>query len=117
MFIYDRGLPQTITRATRRNSPPRYQWSSSNGTPPQEVADLLCAAARSIFYWLARYRSGGWDGLQPARAGESSFEAGRSRHLRWIYETVTEGDPRQEGFPFALWTLKMIGRIIRESWA
>ena len=50
------------------------------GTPPQEVADLLGAAARSIFYWLARYRSGGWDGLQTGFAQRSSFEAGRSRH-------------------------------------
>jgi len=32
--------------------------------------------------------------------------------MRYIYDTVTEGDPRQQGFPFALWTLKMVEQFI-----
>jgi transposase len=84
------------------------------GTPPQEVADLLGVAARSIFYWLARYRSGGWHGLQTGSRSGRPSKLGEA-DMRWIYETVTEGDPRQEGFPFALWTLKMIGQLIRRE--
>ena len=82
------------------------------GTPPQEVADLLGVAARSIFYcWLVIVVEGGrfanW------LAQRLSFEAGEA-DMRWIYETVTE-EIRQEGFPFALWTLKMIGQLIRRE--
>lgn len=84
------------------------------GVPPGEVADLMGVAPRSIFHWMARYRSGGWDGLKtgarsgrPAKLDESD--------MQYIYETVTDGDPRQEGFPFALWTLKMVGKFIHRD--
>jgi len=84
------------------------------GTPPTEVADLMGTAPRSIFYWMARYRSGGWSGLKTgSRSGRpAKLDA---TDMRYIYETVTEGDPRQEGFPFALWTLKMIRKFIRRE--
>lgn len=84
------------------------------GVPPTEVADLLGTAPRSVFHWLARYRSGGWDGLKtgsrsgrPAKLDESD--------MQYIYDTVTQGDPRQMGFPFALWTLKMVEDFIRRE--
>lgn len=84
------------------------------GVPPTEVADLLGTSIRSVFHWMARYRSGGWHGL---RTGSRSGRPAKldAADMRYIYDTVTEGDPRQEGFPFALWTLKMIGSFIRRE--
>ena len=81
------------------------------GVPPTEVADLLGTAARSVFHWMARYRSGGWDGLKTgSRSGRPSKLDESDMH--YIYDTVTDGDPRQQGFPFALWTLKMVQQFI-----
>ena len=80
-LIHDRGLPQTITRATRKIRR-RAVSMVQKGTPSQEVADLLGVAARSIFYWLARYRSGGWDGLQTACAAVV-LKLGEA-DMRWI---------------------------------
>lgn len=82
-----------------------------NGTPPSEVADLLKVAPRSIFHWLARYRSGGWHGL---RTGSRSGRPSKldEADIKYIYDTITEGNPRQLGFPFALWTLQMVRKLI-----
>lgn len=82
--------------------------------PPSEVSRLLGVAPRSVFHWIARYRSGGWGGLKTgARSGRpSKLDADDMRH---VYEKVSEGDPRQMGFPFALWTLAMVAKMIRKD--
>jgi transposase len=69
----------------------------------------------SVFLWLARYRSGGWDGL---KTGKRSGRPAKIKPfmMKWIYDTVTDGDPRQLGFDFALWTIPMIGRLIRDNY-
>jgi len=81
------------------------------GVPPAEVADLLGTAPRSVFHWLARYRSGGWHGLKTGSRSGRPSKLDES-DMRYIYDTVTDGDPRQQGFPFALWTLKMVEQFI-----
>ena len=84
------------------------------GVPPSEVSELLGVALRSVFHWIARYRSGGWDGL---KTGSRSGRPGKldADDMSHIYNTVTEGDPRQMGFPFALWTLQMVRGMIRKD--
>lgn len=57
------------------------------------------------------YRAGGWDSLDARKRG------GRPRKLTgsmisWVYRVVTDGDPRQYKFPFALWTRNAIGIVI-----
>lgn len=85
-----------------------------DGTAPLEVARLLKVAPRSIFHWMARYRGGGWDGLKTGkRSGRPTKLHGDD--MRWIYNQVTGGDPRQMGFPFALWTLKLVGKMIHRE--
>jgi len=85
-----------------------------DGTPPTEVARLLRLAPRSVFHWLARYRSGGWNGLKTgSRSGRPSILD--ADDMRWIFNKVADGDPRQMGFPFALWTLKIVGRMIHKE--
>ena len=80
---------------------------------PDEVADTLGVSRAAVFAWLAMYRGGGWHALEARKRG------GRPRKLtgqqmRWIYRTVTGKNPLQLNFPFALWTLDMVKRVIRK---
>lgn len=84
------------------------------GESPEDVARVLGVSRVTVYGWLARYRSGGWGSLDARKRG------GRRRKLdakaiAWLYETVTQNDPRQFRFPFALWTSKMIGELIRQK--
>lgn len=85
-----------------------------DGIPVPEVARLLHVGRRSIFHWIARYRSGGWNGLKTReRSGRPSKLDGDD--MRWIYNKIADGDPRQMGFPFALWTLKLVAKMIHSN--
>lgn len=86
-----------------------------SGEPPTEVARSMDVSTSSVFLWLARYRSGGWDGL---KTGKRSGRPAKIKPfmMKWIYDTVTDGDPRQLGFDFALWTIPMIGRLIQDNY-
>lgn len=88
--------------------------SVQDGNTPDEVTEMLGVSRSAVFGWLARYRAGGWDALDARKRG------GRPRKLtgsqmRWIYRTVTGKNPLQLNFPFALWTLDMVKRIIRRQ--
>ena len=81
------------------------------GDHPDVVARALGVNRSTVYGWLALYRSGGWDRLDAKKRG------GRpplldAKMMKWIYKTVTDGDPRQFKFKFALWTSKMIGEVI-----
>jgi transposase len=81
------------------------------GESPEVVARALGVNRTTVYGWLALYRSGGWDRLDAKKRG------GRrplldAKMMKWIYQIVTDGDPRQFKFKFALWTSKMIGEVI-----
>jgi len=87
--------------------------SVQDGNTPDEVADTLGVSRAAVFGWLSLYRGGGWGSLDARKRG------GRPRKLtgpqmKWIYRTVTGKNPLQLNFPFALWTLDMVKRIIRK---
>ena len=99
---------QSLTELRRR-----AVASVQDGHAPDEVADILGVSRASVFGWLSLYRGGGWDGLDARKRG------GRPRKLTgpqmtWIYRTITGKSPLQLNFPFALWTLDMVKRIIRK---
>lgn len=74
------------------------------------VAKVLGVQASTLFGWLARYRRGGWGALDARKRGGRPPKLS-AKMLQWIYETVMK-DPRQMGFPFALWTSAMIAELI-----
>ena len=60
--------------------------------PVHLVARIYKLPQRTVFDWLSRYRSGGWDALKEAA------RSGRKRKLsaddmQWVYNAVTMGNP------------------------
>lgn len=81
------------------------------GQSPEIVAKALGINRVTIYGWLSRYRHGGWGALDAQKRGGRPPKLD-GKALRWIYQTVTEKDPLQLKFTFALWTAKMVGQII-----
>jgi len=81
------------------------------GESPEVVARIFGVNRVSVYGWLARYRQGGWDGLNARKRGGRPPKLD-DKAMKWIYRTVTLGDPRQFKFPFALWTSRMVAQLI-----
>ena len=81
------------------------------GQRPKLVAQVLGVRRSTVFGWLARYRRGGWSALDARRRGGRPPKV-TAKMMEWIYATVSEKDPRQMKFPFALWTSVMVAELI-----
>ncbi len=85
--------------------------SVQDGQSPEVVARALGINRVTIYGWLSRYRHGGWGALDANKRGGRPPKLD-AKALKWIYQTVTEKNPLQLKFTFALWTAKMVGQII-----
>jgi transposase len=85
--------------------------SVQEGQSPEVVAKALGINRVTIYGWLSRYRYGGWDGLDAKKRGGRRPKLD-GKALKWIYDTVTNKNPLQLRFRFALWTAKMVGQVI-----
>jgi len=79
--------------------------------PVHLVARIYNIPYRTVFDWLSRYRSGGWDALK------EKHRSGRKRKLsaedmQWVYDAVTMGNPMNYQFEFCHWTLNIIREMI-----
>ena len=84
------------------------------GESPETVIKTLGFARASIYNWLARYRTGGWQALKTgSRSGRPKKLTGSQ--IRWIYRTIRDKEPRQLKFSFALWTRSMIVSLIKRQ--
>ena len=85
-----------------------------NGESPEVVANVLGINRTTIYDWLSLYRGGGWDALKAGKRGGRKPKL-NGKMLKWIYTTVTMGDPLQFKFAFALWTRQMIASLIEKK--
>lgn len=90
--------------------------SVQEGHSPEVVAQTFGIGRTTMYGWLARYRDGGWGSLDARKRG------GRPPKLdgpamQWIYRTVTTKNPLQLKFTYALWTAKMVGKVIYDRFS
>src|SRR5450756_2490705 len=84
------------------------------GESPEDVIQVLGFSRSCIYTWLAKYRAGGWAALK-ARAVPGRPLRISGPQMKWLYETVTQNNPLQYRFEFALWTRDMIQLLLREQ--
>jgi transposase len=84
------------------------------GESPEVVIQALGFTRCCIYSWLARYRAGGWGALK-ARALKGRPMKIQPAQMRWLYRTITQKNPLQFRFEFALWTREMIRVLVREQ--
>jgi len=84
------------------------------GESPEKVIATLGFSRACIYNWLARYRAGGWHALRSGKhTGRPKKVSGPQ--IAWIYKTISDKDPLQLKFSFALWTRSMVARLIRKQ--
>jgi transposase len=69
----------------------------------------------TIYDWLAKFRAGGYGALKskPTPGPKPKLN---SKMLKWVYDVVTQKNPRQMRFEFALWTREMVQQLILKKY-
>src|SRR6202035_3867141 len=84
------------------------------GENPEVVARSLRISRRTIYGWLARYRRGGFGALKAKPLfGRPPKLDGQAR--KWIFDTVTQKNPLQTKFAFALRTRETVAKSIEDK--
>jgi len=103
-----------LDHATLEAMRERAVRSVQNGESPEVVARIIGVNRSTMYGWLAQYRRGGWGALKakPLFGRPPKLDG---KKLNWIYHTVTQKNPLQLKFPFALWTREMVAKLINDK--
>src|SRR5258708_618597 len=103
-----------LDHATLEAMRERAVRSVQDGESPEVVADVLGINRSTIYGWLAQYRRGGGGAVKakPLFGRPPKLDG---RKLKWIYDTVTQKNPLQLKFAFALWTREMVATLIKDK--
>jgi transposase len=105
-----------LDHATLEAMRERAVRSVQNGESPELVARVIGVDRSAIYGWLAKYRRGGWGALKakPLFGRPPKLDG---KKLKWIYDTVTQKNPLQLKFAFALWTREMVATLIKDKFS
>jgi transposase len=103
-----------LDHATLEAMRERAVLSVQNGESPEVAARVVGVNRSTMYGWLAQYRRGGWGALKakPLFGRPPKLDG---KKLKWIYNTVTQKNPLQLKFPFALWTREMVAKLIKDK--
>ena len=98
-----RKLVHATLEALRERAVQRVEEGESHDV----VAHVFGIRRTAIYRWLAEYRRGRWGALKtkPLFGRPPKLDG---KNLRWVYNTVTQENPLQLKFVFALWTREMV---------
>lgn len=84
-----------------------------SGESPEVLAKALRIHRTTVYGWLALYRGGGWSALKskPTPGARPKIDG---KKMKWVFDTVTNKNPQQMKFEFALWTREMIQKLIKD---
>jgi len=101
-----------LDHATLEAMRERAVRSVHDGESPETVARIIGINRSTIYGWLAQYRRGGWSALKakPLFGRPPKLDG---KKLKWVYDTVTQKNPMQLKFGFALWTREMVAKLIK----
>jgi transposase len=101
-----------LDHATLEAMRERAVRSIHDGESPEVAARIIGINRSTIYGWLAQYRRGGWSALKakPLFGRPPKLDG---KKLKWIYNTVTQKNPMQLKFAFALWTREMVAKLIK----
>jgi transposase len=104
-----------LDHATLEAMRERAVRSVHDGESPEVVARIIGINRSTIYGWLAQYRRGGWSALKakPLFGRPPKLDG---KKLNWIYNTVTQKNPMQLKFAFALWTREMVAKLIKAKY-
>ena len=104
-----RKLDHATLEAMRERAVRRVQ----EGESPEVVARIFGIGRVAVYRWLSLYRQGGWSALKakPLFGRPPKLDG---KKLKWIYDTVTQKNPIQLKFEFALWTREMVATLIKD---
>lgn len=84
------------------------------GATPADLAKAYGVSERTIYAWLAAFASGGQNALLAKPISGRPPKLGPDE-MRWIARAVCDNSPQQFKFEFGLWTLSLIGELIKRE--
>lgn len=87
---------------------------SKAGMPASAIAQHFSVSTRAVFQWLAAYQTGGQAALI-AKSGAGRPPKLSADDLSQLARMIRDNTPDQLRFPFGLWTLKIIGKLIERE--